>query len=48
MFPSYEPNTVLSPTGCLMGFARPGSLAAKLVHPDRQGIAVTVRGVFLQ
>ena len=36
-----EPNTCLIPNGfCSMGFALPGAIAAKLVHPDRRVIAV--------
>jgi acetolactate synthase-1/2/3 large subunit len=37
----HEPNTCLIPNGfCSMGFALPGAIAAGLVHPDRQILAV--------
>jgi acetolactate synthase I/II/III large subunit len=36
-----EPNTVLISNGwCSMGFALPGAIAAKLVHPDRRVLAI--------
>ncbi len=36
-----EPNTCLISNGfCSMGFALPGAMAAKLVHPDRRVVAV--------
>ena len=36
-----EPNTCLIPNGfCSMGFALPGAIAAKLVHPDRKVLAL--------
>ncbi len=36
-----EPNTCLISNGfCSMGFALPGAMAAKLVHPDRKVIAI--------
>ena len=36
-----EPNTCLISNGfCSMGFALPGAIAAKLVHPDRKVIAI--------
>ncbi|MDX6619379.1 MAG: acetolactate synthase large subunit, partial [Gaiellales bacterium] len=41
MFPAHEPNTVLIANGLAgMGFALPGAIAAKLVHPDRSVVAV--------
>ena len=43
-----EPNTCLIPNGfCSMGFALPGAIAAKLVHPDRRVLAVCGDGGFL-
>jgi acetolactate synthase-1/2/3 large subunit len=48
MFPAYEPNTVLIANGLAgMGFAVPGAIAAKLVHPDRKVVAVSGDGGFL-
>ncbi len=36
-----EPNTCLIPNGfCSMGFALPGAIAAKLIHPDKRVLAV--------
>jgi acetolactate synthase I/II/III large subunit len=48
MFPAYEPNTVLIANG-LAGrcFAVPAAIAAKLVHPDRNVVAVNGDGGFL-
>jgi acetolactate synthase I/II/III large subunit len=41
MFPACEPNTVLIANGLAgMGFAIPAAIAAKLVHPDRNVVAV--------
>jgi acetolactate synthase I/II/III large subunit len=41
MFPAYEANTVLIANGLAgMGFAIPAAIAAKLVHPNRNVIAV--------
>lgn len=43
-----EPNTCLIPNGfCSMGFALPGAVAAKMVHPDRRVLAVCGDGGFL-
>jgi len=43
-----EPNTCLIPNGfCSMGFALPGAIAAKLVHPDRRVLAVCGDAGFL-
>jgi acetolactate synthase-1/2/3 large subunit len=43
-----EPNTCLVPNGfCSMGFALPGAIAAKLVHPDRKVLAICGDGGFL-
>jgi acetolactate synthase-1/2/3 large subunit len=48
MFPAYEPNTVLIANGLAgMGFAVPGAIAAKLVHPERKVVAVSGDGGFL-
>jgi acetolactate synthase I/II/III large subunit len=47
-FPAYEPNTVLISNGyAAMGFALPAAIAAKLVHPERQVVAVSGDGGFL-
>jgi acetolactate synthase-1/2/3 large subunit len=47
-FPAYEPNTVLISNGyAAMGFALPAAIAAKLVHPERQIVAVSGDGGFL-
>ncbi len=43
-----EPNTILVSNGwCSMGFALPGAIAAKLVHPDRRVLAICGDGGFL-
>lgn len=43
-----EPNTCLISNGfCAMGFALPGAIAAKLVHPDRRVLAICGDGGFL-
>jgi acetolactate synthase-1/2/3 large subunit len=48
VFPAYEPNTVLIANGLAgMGFAVPGAIAAKLVHPNRRVVAVSGDGGFL-
>ena len=48
MFPAHEPNTVLIANGLAgMGFALPAAIAAKLVHPDRNVVAVNGDGGFL-
>ena len=48
MFPAYEPNTVLIANGLAgMGFAVPSAIGAKLVHPDRNVVAVSGDGGFL-
>lgn len=40
-FQCHEPNTCLIPNGfCSMGFALPGAIAAALVHPDRNILAI--------
>jgi acetolactate synthase-1/2/3 large subunit len=48
VFPTREPNTVLIANGLAgMGFAIPAAIAAKLVHPERQVLAVAGDGGFL-
>jgi len=48
LFPAHEPGTVLIANGLAgMGFAVPAAIAAKLVHPDRQVIAVSGDGGFM-
>ena len=48
MFPAHEPNTVLISNGLAgMGFAVPAAIGAKLVHPDRNVVAVSGDGGFL-
>jgi acetolactate synthase-1/2/3 large subunit len=43
-----EPNTCLVPNGfCSMGFALPGAIAAKRVHPERRVLAICGDGGFL-
>ncbi len=42
------PNTCLIPNGfCSMGFALPGAIGAKLVHPDRRVLAICGDGGFM-
>lgn len=44
----HEPNTCLIPNGfCSMGFALPGAIAASLVHPDRNILAISGDGGFM-
>lgn len=44
----HEPNTCLIPNGfCAMGFALPGAIAARIVHPDRRILAIAGDGGFL-
>lgn len=43
-----EPNTCLIPNGfCSMGFALPGAIAAKMVHPEKRVLALCGDGGFL-
>jgi len=43
-----EPNTCLIPNGfCSMGFALPGAISAKRVHPERRVLAICGDGGFL-
>ena len=47
-FHCYEPNTCLIPNGfCSMGFALPGAIAAALIYPQRQILAICGDGGFL-
>jgi len=47
-YPCDAPNTCLISNGfCSMGFALPGAIAAKLVHPDRRVLAICGDGGFL-
>jgi acetolactate synthase-1/2/3 large subunit len=44
----HEPNTCLIPNGfCSMGFALPGAIAAKRVHPERRVLAICGDAGFL-
>ncbi len=48
LYQAYEPNTVIISNGfAAMGIALPGAIAAKLVHPDRQVVALCGDGGFL-
>lgn len=48
MFPAFEPSTVIIANGFAgMGFAVPGAIAAKLVHPRHRVVAVTGDGGFM-
>ncbi len=48
IYKTYQPNTCLIPNGfCSMGFAFPGAIAAKLVHPDRNVVAMCGDAGFL-
>jgi acetolactate synthase-1/2/3 large subunit len=48
LYQAYEPNTVIISNGfAAMGIAVPGAIGAKLVHPDRQVVALTGDGGFL-
>ena len=47
-FHCYEPNTCLIPNGfCSMGFALPGAIAASLIYPQREILAICGDGGFL-
>jgi acetolactate synthase-1/2/3 large subunit len=47
-YQAYEPNTVLISNGfAAMGFALPAAVSAKLVHPERNVVAVSGDGGFL-
>lgn len=48
MYPCYRPHTCIISNGfSSMGIAVPGAVAAKLIHPDRQVVAVSGDGGFL-
>jgi acetolactate synthase I/II/III large subunit len=48
LYQAYEPNTVIISNGfAAMGISVPGAIAAKLVHPDRQVVALCGDGGFL-
>ena len=48
LYQAYEPNTVIISNGfAAMGISLPGAIAAKLVHPDRQVVALCGDGGFL-
>jgi acetolactate synthase-1/2/3 large subunit len=48
LFQAYEPNTVVISNGfAAMGISLPGAIAAKLVHPDRNVVALCGDGGFL-
>jgi acetolactate synthase-1/2/3 large subunit len=48
IYPAEEPNTTLISNGfASMGFALPGAISAKLIHPDRKVLAVCGDGGFL-
>ena len=48
LYPTYAPNTCLISNGLsTMGFALPGALSAKLVHPNRKVLASVGDGAFL-
>jgi len=47
-FHCYQPNTCLIPNGfCAMGFALPGAIAAALIYPKREILAICGDGGFL-
>jgi acetolactate synthase-1/2/3 large subunit len=48
LYQAYEPNTVIISNGfAAMGIGVPGAIAAKLVHPERNVVAVVGDGAFL-
>lgn len=48
IYQTFEPNTCLIPNGfASMGFALPGAISAKLVHPNKTIVAMTGDGGFL-
>lgn len=48
LYQAYEPNTVVISNGfAAMGISVPGAIAAKLVHPDRQVVALAGDGAFM-
>ena len=47
-YPTYEPNTCIISNGfCSMAGSLPGSISAKMVHPDRNVVAVQGDGGFM-
>lgn len=48
IYKTYQPNTCIIPNGfCSMGFAFPGAIAAKMVYPDRNVVAMCGDAGFL-
>ncbi|HEY8870571.1 MAG TPA: acetolactate synthase large subunit [Candidatus Limnocylindrales bacterium] len=48
LYQAYEPNTVIISNGfASMGIALPGAIAAKLIHPDRNVVALCGDGGFM-
>ena len=48
IYKTFEPNTCIIPNGfCSMGFALPGAIAAKMVYPDRNVVAMCGDAGFL-
>jgi acetolactate synthase I/II/III large subunit len=48
LYQAYEPNTVIISNGfAAMGISLPGAIAAKLVHPERNVVALAGDGAFL-
>ncbi|MDH3489946.1 MAG: acetolactate synthase large subunit [Nitrosopumilus sp.] len=48
IYKTYQPNTCIIPNGfCSMGFAFPGAIAAKIVHPNRNVVAMCGDAGFL-
>ena len=48
IYKTYQPNTCIIPNGfCSMGFAFPGAIAAKIVYPDRNVVAMCGDAGFL-
>ncbi len=48
IYKTYKPNTCIIPNGfCSMGFAFPGAIAAKIVHPERNIVAMCGDAGFL-
>jgi len=48
IYKTYEPNTCIIPNGfCSMGFALPGAIAAKMVYPNRNVVAMCGDAGFL-
>jgi acetolactate synthase-1/2/3 large subunit len=48
IYKTYQPNTCIIPNGfCSMGFAFPGAIAAKIVHPERNIVAMCGDAGFL-